>query len=63
MSAQKDDGTPLVNADGTVTGKVDDGAPYGITIYQQPLPRFCTVTNGVGVMGSADVNNVIVNCN
>ncbi len=63
MSAQKDDGSPLVNSDGSVSGKVADGAPYGITIYQQPLPRFCTVTNGVGVMGSADVNNVIVNCN
>ncbi len=63
MSAQKDDGTPLVNADGTVTGKVDDGAPYGITIYQQPTPRSCTVINGVGRMGSSDKNDVIVNCN
>lgn len=63
MSAQKDDGTPLVNADGTVTGKVDDGAPYGITVFQQPSPRFCTVINGVGRMGSSDKNDVIVNCN
>lgn len=63
MSAQKDDGSPLVNSDGSVSGKVADGAPYGITIYQQPLPRTCTVTNGVGTMGSSDISNVIVNCN
>ncbi len=63
MSAQKDDGTPLVAADGSVAGKVADGAPYGITVYQQPLPRICTVANGVGTMGSSDINNVIVNCN
>jgi hypothetical protein len=63
MSAEKDDGTPLVNANGSVSGKVADGSPYGITIYQQPLPRFCTVTGGVGTMGSSDVTSVIVNCN
>jgi hypothetical protein len=63
MSAQKDDGTPLVNANGFVSGKVADGAPYGITIYQQPLPRFCTVSNGVGTMPSSDLNTVVINCN
>jgi hypothetical protein len=52
------------NADGTVAGgKVADGAPYGITIYQQPSPRLCTVANGVGKMGSADRKDVVVNCN
>lgn len=63
MSAQNDDGTPKTNTDGSVSGKVADGAPYGITVYQQPLPRFCTVINGVGTMGSSDKNDVIVNCN
>jgi hypothetical protein len=64
MSAQKDDGTPLFNADGvTVAGKVADGSPYGITVLQQPSPRTCTVINGVGRMGSADKNDVVVNCN
>ncbi len=63
MSAQNDDGTPKVNSDGSVSGKVADGAPYGITVYQQPLPRFCTVINGVGKMGSSDKNDVIINCN
>jgi hypothetical protein len=63
MSAQKDDGTPLVNTDGSVSGKVADGSPYGVSIYQQPLPRFCTISNGVGTMPSSDRNDIIVNCN
>ncbi|MGZ8290105.1 MAG: hypothetical protein ACXW2U_04495 [Telluria sp.] len=51
-------------ADGTTydTGRVPDGAPYGITIYQQPAGRTCTVANGTGTMGNTAVGNVAVSC-
>lgn len=51
-------------ADGstTTTGKVGDGLPYGVTVLTQPTGQTCTITNGTATMGSADVNNVQVNC-
>jgi hypothetical protein len=48
--------------DGTVTGKVADGSPYGVTILTQPAGHTCTVTNGVGTMGSTAINGIQVNC-
>lgn len=51
------------NADGSyASGKVADGAPYGVTILTQPAGRTCSVTNGVGTMGSAPVASIQVNC-
>jgi hypothetical protein len=53
----------LLNADGSYSvGKVADGAPYGITILTQPAGQNCSIANGVGKMGSADINNVQVTC-
>jgi hypothetical protein len=50
-------------ADGSyASGKVADGAPYGVTILTQPAGRTCTVQNGVGNMGSAPVTAIQVNC-
>jgi hypothetical protein len=49
-------------ANGTVTGKVADGSPYGVTILTQPTGQTCTVTNGVGTMGSSAVNSIQVSC-
>jgi hypothetical protein len=52
-----------LNADGTVaSGKVADGAPYGVTIFLQPAGQSCTVVNGTATMGSADVTNVKIQC-
>jgi hypothetical protein len=52
-----------LQADGTyASGKVDDGAPYGVTILTQPAGRTCTVVNGVGTMGAAAVSSIQVNC-
>jgi hypothetical protein len=52
-----------LNADGTyASGKVGDGAPYGITVLTQPTGRTCSVQNGVGTMGAAAVGNVTVTC-
>ena len=45
-----------------LSGRVADGAPYGITVLAQPAGRTCSVTNGVGSMGSAAINTVKINC-
>lgn len=50
------------NANGTFSGKVDDGSPYGVTILSQPTGRTCTVVNGTGTMGAAAVSSIQVNC-
>jgi hypothetical protein len=42
--------------------KVSEGYPYGITVLTQPAGRTCSVTNGVGTMGTVDVANVVVAC-
>jgi hypothetical protein len=56
MSIYKEDGTTYVS------GRVPDGQPYGITVFQQPAGRTCTVTNGTGTMGGAALDNVVVTC-
>jgi hypothetical protein len=40
------------------------GAGYNVTVKAQPSgpSQSCTVTNGVGTIGSADISNVTVNC-
>ena len=42
--------------------KVNEDAPYGIIVLNQPDNQTCTVANGTGVMGAADVTNVAVTC-
>jgi hypothetical protein len=42
--------------------KVNEDAPYGVAILTQPDNQTCTVTNGTGVVGAADVTNVAVTC-
>lgn len=42
--------------------KVAEDAPYGITILTQPAGLTCSIGNGVGKMGTADVNNVQISC-
>lgn len=36
---------------------------YGVTVLQQPTGQSCAVTNGVGKMGDAKVDNIEVTCN
>lgn len=52
-------------ADGStyVSGRVPDGSPYGITVFQQPAGQTCTVSNGTGIMGGTPVTSVAVACN
>ncbi|WP_419421528.1 hypothetical protein ACNVED_16590 (plasmid) [Legionella sp. D16C41] len=53
-----------INSNGsfTFTTPVAQGAPYNVTVATQPVGQTCTVTNGSGTMGGANVTNVSVNC-
>jgi hypothetical protein len=42
--------------------KVAEGSLYGITVLAQPTGRKCSVQNGTGAMGAANVTNVQVTC-
>jgi hypothetical protein len=42
--------------------KVGEDVPYGITILTQPVNKMCSITRGVGTMGTADVTDVQINC-
>jgi hypothetical protein len=42
--------------------RVAQDAPYGVSILANPAGQSCTIANGVGTMGPADVNNVTITC-
>lgn len=54
----------VVNANGSFTfpTSVAVGSTYAVTVSTQPLNQTCTVTNGTGTMGAANVTNVAVAC-
>lgn len=70
----KSDGLVLANGPQTVAipanaqkwvfaTKINNGAPYGITILSQPAGQTCTLSNATGTMPPADkVDNVNVTC-
>lgn len=41
---------------------VSEDAPYGVTILTQPDNQTCTIANGTGTVGQADITNVAVTC-
>ena len=43
-------------------GPLATGAGYGITVKAQPAGQNCTVLNGSGTVGNADIRDVIVDC-
>ena len=53
-----------ITADGpfTFTDKLAAGANYAVTVAQEPSGQSCTVTNGAGTIGSANITNVSVIC-
>ncbi len=61
-----DNGTDslTVTANGAFTFKtaLATGATYSVTVGTQPTGETCTVTNGSGTVGSANVTNVAVAC-
>lgn len=44
------------------SGRLSSGASYSISILSQPVGQTCTVANGAGVVGSADISNIAVTC-
>lgn len=46
----------------TFAATVGDGSNYGVTVLTQPATLACTVANGAGTMGNADLTNVAVTC-
>jgi hypothetical protein len=56
--------TAVVGAGDSITYSlpdVADGTTYGVVVFTQPAGLTCTVSNGSGTMGTADVS-VPVNC-
>ncbi len=56
--------TLTVTANGAFTFKtaLATGAAYKVTVGTQPTGETCTVTNGSGTVGTANVTNVAVAC-
>ena len=42
--------------------KVPQDGVYGVAILTQPAGQTCTIANGTGKMGAADINNLAVTC-
>ena len=61
-----DNGTDAltVTANGSFTFKtaLASGAKYNVTVSVQPTGETCTVANGTGTVGTANVTNVAVSC-
>src|ERR1019366_5651528 len=53
-----------VSANGPFTFSVPltTGSPYSVTVLSSPGGQSCTVTNGSGVVSSANITNVQVSC-
>jgi 6-phosphogluconolactonase len=41
---------------------IDQGGSYSVTVLTQPSGQTCSVHNGSGTIGTADISNVIVSC-
>jgi trimeric autotransporter adhesin len=62
---QNNGSDPLViNSNGafTFTAPVAQGGTYSVTVQTQPAAQTCTVANGAGTMGGANVTNIAVIC-
>jgi hypothetical protein len=54
--------TVSANGSFTFTTAIASGATYSVTVGTEPTGETCTVTNGSGTVGSANVTNVTVAC-
>lgn len=56
----------LIIPNGATTFKfstgLSTGSPYAVTVGTQPTGQTCTVANGTGTIGSANITNVIITC-
>ncbi len=57
-------GNLTLSANGTFAfaAKLASGTAYNVTVLTQPSGQSCSVTNGTGTVGSANVTNVAVSC-
>lgn len=46
----------------TISSSMASGATYAITVASQPADQTCTVAQGAGTIGTANVGNVVVTC-
>jgi hypothetical protein len=53
-----------VSSDGafTFSTAIAENGPYAVTVLTQPTGQTCTVTQGSGTVGGANVTNVVVTC-
>jgi hypothetical protein len=54
--------TRSANGGFTFTTPIASGSTYSVTVGTEPTGETCTVTNGSGTVGSANVTNVVVAC-
>jgi hypothetical protein len=54
--------TVSANGPFTFATRVTSGTAYAVTVTSQPAGQNCTVTNGTGTVGQANVSNVNVSC-
>ncbi|RSZ59475.1 hypothetical protein HF313_31175 [Massilia atriviolacea] len=47
----------------TKFGQVGETQAYGLSVLQQPPGLTCRIDNAIGVMGKADVDNILITCN
>lgn len=57
-----DDLTMNSNGSFTFAKAITQGAPYHVTVLTQPVGQTCSVSNGSGTMGGANISNIAVNC-
>ena len=57
-----DDLTVSANGPFAFATKLASGAAYAVTVKTNPSGQSCSVANGSGTIGSADVTNVAVSC-
>lgn len=46
----------------TFSTPIAEGSPYAVTVETQPVDQTCSVANGTGIIGAANVTNVVVTC-
>lgn len=47
----------------TKIGQVGETQAYGVSVLQQPPGQTCLIENAIGIMGKADVDNILITCN
>lgn len=54
----------IVRADGpwAFATRVRSGTPYSVTVSTQPEGQVCSVANGTGTVGTANVTDIVVTC-